>query len=447
MTRAEVSRRRFLECFGGALVALPMLESCTKPASEERVGAGRSALSGPPAKRFVAFALWDGVKPSEWFPTGTETSFQLQSMLQPMASHQANMILMRGVDNTAALKSTDRNGHAEGVASMLSGWAPQPLANNNWRGMGKSIDQAIAESITTTGVVTRFPLVNLGNVESPYSFFSYADVDSPNYFISRAHDAFNTLFYDPTVAANARARAAARKKSILDGSIGRFQALSTKLSSEDKRRVDAHLGSLRDLEVRLNAASACDPSGLTLATEDDLSKTWRGFLDVLILALSCDLTRVATFSYGSAGGGGPQFPWTGVETDIHELSHEIPGETDFGPSTAEFVKIHQWVAGEMSYFVDRLKATPAPGGVSLFDETVIFRGTELSVNHDQVDMPFMILAGDKTPFNTGRWLQLPAATPHNQLLVTLLHAFGVNVNAWGDPRYASGNLDARFLKA
>jgi hypothetical protein len=86
-----------------------------------------------------------------------------------------------------------------------------------------------------------------------------------------------------------------------------------------------------------------------------------------------------------------------------------------------------------------------PDGNTLLDETVVFQGSEISFNHDQPDMPFLIVAGDKTPFRTGRFVQATPKTPHNNLLLTLLHAFGVQATTFGDARYATGDVDALFL--
>jgi hypothetical protein len=81
------------------------------------------------------------------------------------------------------------------------------------------------------------------------------------------------------------------------------------------------------------------------------------------------------------------------------------------------------------------------------DDVVIFTGSEISIDHGNANMPFMLIAGDKTPIDTGRFVELPAGTNHTQLLVSLLHAFGVAKDQVGDAKYAAGNLDSVLFKA
>jgi Protein of unknown function (DUF1552) len=437
--RGRLPRRHFLRGFGGAVIALPWLDLD---------GVARAATAGPVAKRFVGFGVWDGVIPAQWFPTGPETGFTLPPLLAPLARHQARLVVTKGIDNTAALKSAERNGHAEGVASLLTAYAPHemPKGSNNWfvPAGAISVDQAIAAELDRQGVVTRARSLHLATQgNGSYSGISFAN-GSP-LPASGVAQAFSALFGDPKQSAAALARAAARRKSILDGSLADYQRLVGRVSGEDRQRVSAHLEALRSLETRLAAAGpACDAS-----TFDPMTPTkdvaWRAMMEIAALAMSCDLTRVVTLSFEHAGGGGPPLPWIGIDTDMHELSHGIVPAKPGDKVLADFAKVVQWFTGELATFVDRLKGIKLPDGTTLLDETIVFQGSEISFNHDQPDMPFLLVAGEKTPVRAGRFVQATPKTPHNALLLTLLHAFGGQATAFGDPRYAAGDLDASFL--
>jgi hypothetical protein len=434
----RIGRRRFLRGFAGAAIALPWLD----------VDGVARAATGPTAKRFVGFGVWDGVIPSQWFPTGPETGFTLPPLLAPLARHQASLIVTKGIDNAAAIKSLERNGHAEGVASMLTAYAPHemPKGSNNWFAPAAaiSVDQAIAADLDKRGVVTRARSLHLATQgNGSYSGISFAG-GSP-LPASGVGQAFSSLFGDPTQSSAALARAAARRKSILDGSLGDYTRLAGRLSGEDRQRVTAHLEALRSLETRLTAAApACDPGAFDPATPTK-DVAWRAMMEIAALAMTCDLTRVVTLSFEHAGGGGPPLPWIGIDTDMHELSHSIVPAKPGDQALLDFAKVVQWFTGELATFVDRLEAVKLPDGSTLLDETVVFQGSEISFNHDQPDMPFLIVAGAKTPFRTGRFVQAPPTTPHNNLLLTMLHAFGLQDTTFGDPRYATGDLDALFL--
>src|SRR5262249_56652028 len=130
-----------------------------------------------------------------------------------------------------------------------------------------------------------------------------------------------------------------------------------------------------------------------------------------------------------------------TDTDMQELSHKIAPAKPGDQSMKDFAKVVQWFTGQLANFIDRLKAVTLPDGSTLLDETVVFQGSEISFNHDQPDMPFLVVAGGKTPFRTGRFVQTPPKTPHNNLLLTLLHAFGLQATTFGDPAYATADLD------
>jgi hypothetical protein len=439
-----MKRRTFIECAGGLLM-LPMLDVHRR---------AQAATSRLPAKRFVAFGVFDGVIPSLWFPAAgsPETDFTLPSMLEPMSRHRANMIITKGVDNRTAIEAAQHNGHIEGMLTMLTGWMGSEIApkTNNWAAypQATSLDQRIARELDQRGVVTRYQSIIQGG-SGGYGGISYADGRAVSGSGS-ATKVFASLFGDPQQSADAIARARALRKSVLDGAIGDYQRLATRVSGEDRTRVTAHLDALRDVEKRILGASAtaCDRNALTapvIGTTRDVN--WRASMDLAVAALTCDATRVAVMTFDHAGGGGPPLPWIGVNTDMHELSHQVVGAKPDSASVAAFTSVVRWFNGELAYFVDRLKATKLPDGNTLLDETVVFQGSEISYNHACPDMPYLLVAGDKTPLRTGRFVQVGPKVPHNNLLVTLLHAFGIDATSFGNPAYSTGNLDAQLLKA
>lgn len=439
MRRSRLSRREVLHGFGGALIALPLLDA-------HRVV--RAAGAPATAKRFMAFGFWDGVIPELWFPSeSSETGFTLKPMLEPLAKHRANLIIMKGVDNRVAMESKARNGHAEGVSSFLTGWAPieMPLKSNNWfppSGVS-SVDQVIAKELEKRGVLTKYSSVNFQGGGS-YDTLAWVNGQS----VPGAKGLSAALASTPMQSDEAIAKAKALRKSILDGALGSYQRLAGKVSGEDRNRINAHLESLRDLEKRIDltgASAACGKMPAPLMSMYDNEKSMRANLDLAIAAFSCDLTRSITLNWQHAGGGGPQLPWIDVQTDMHELSHQVVS-AKATTSRDAFVKVRRWFNEQLAYVVDRMKAIQLPDGSTLFDETVLFPGTELSFDHNQPDMPYLILAGDRTPFRTGRYVQVAPKVPHNNLLVTMLHAFGIDATSFGNPAYSSGNLDAQFLK-
>lgn len=454
-----ITRRGFLRGFAGALITLPVLEACkhsssstsrdggASPGADAASAGGDGSGGGPvtstPAKRFIAIMAPNGVVPAYWFPTGDETSFTLNKHGAPYAPIQDRLVYVKGVDNDVA---GFVNGHVEGVTSMLTGRPPLPVdpANNQFSANGVSIDQVIARAFSDAGYVAKVPSVHFNEEGGgPYSSISYADINQPM-DMNSPRQLFDLLFENPTQTAEAIARARARKKSLLDGTIEDFTALSRRVSGEDKVRIDAHLEAVRDIERRLVGAAVCSPPTVNLSPAND-DETRTLYYDLLVAAMTCDATRVATVSFRHSGGGGPQLPFIGVLEDIHELSHQIVGETIDGPAHQAFDAYHRWYAGKILYMVQKMQTVLLPDGKSLFDETVLLQGSEISVDHGTRDMPFLLIAGAATPVRAGRYVQLPNKVPHNHLLVSIARACGLSITGFGDPAYAEGNLDAVLL--
>jgi Protein of unknown function (DUF1552) len=436
------TRRSFLRGLAGAAVSLPLLEAC----GGAEPGTAREPLTGTTARRFIALMAPDGVVPTYWFPTGTETSFTLGRHVKLLEPHQDRTIFVRGVDNVAARTYPNRNGHIEGVTSFLTGRPPVPvnMGANLWTAGGVSLDQVIAQRQLASGYLPKVASIHLGDEGAGgYSSIAYhAAGQSIDHF--GASQLFSLLFEDSTQTAEALARARERKQSILDGTKEDLTRLQARVSGEDKVRIDAHLDAVRAIETRLGNTAVCARPTLGLTPADaDQRRTL--FYDLVVAAMTCDATRVATISFYHSGGGGPQLPFVGVFEDIHELSHQIVGEALGGPAHQRFDTYHQWFTGKTRYLIEKLKAVTLPAGHTLFDETVLFQGSEIQWNHDHPDMPYMLVAGAQTPLRTGRFVEVPAGTPHNHLLVSIAHAFGVELDRFGDPAIRPGNLDGVLL--
>ena len=281
------------------------------------------------ARRFCAFGKWNGTLPSEFFPSTTGSGLQVGRLHEPLADLREHMIYLRGLDNIVAMESSERNGHAEGVASMLTGRASfeEPAGSNSWHGSGQSVDQAIAKHITQSVASTRFESLQLGVPAGSggYGAVSYAGSQQPMNATAHAQGVFSLLFDDFNGDPAELERRKARKLSVLDGAISEFDALTPKVSGADRIRIEAHLDGLRSVEQRVQAIVECDPTAYK-PPSGERDVIWRAMLDMTVLAFACDLTRVVTFTWDHAGGGGTPFPWLGIDEDFHEISHQVVGD-------------------------------------------------------------------------------------------------------------------------
>jgi len=62
-------------------------------------------------------------------------------------------------------------------------------------------------------------------------------------------------------------------------------------------------------------------------------------------------------------------------------------------------------------------------------------------SHSRDEIPYVMVGGCGGYFKTGRYLRFLPQTPHNDLLVTLMQAMGLEQTTFGDRRFARGPLD------
>src|SRR5690606_22660681 len=123
----------------------------------------------------------------------------------------------------------------------------------------------------------------------------------------------------------------------------------------------------RELERRLETPAAeCDP-GEPPEPVTDLREHTRAMLDLMVLALRCDQTRVITFMLGN-GSSPRQFPFLGISGQHHALSHH-QGDPN---RIAANVAINTWEVAQFAYLIEQMKAATDPEGNSLLDSSLLY---------------------------------------------------------------------------
>lgn len=450
---AGLSRRSLLGgLVGGAAlapVALPLLGSL--PA--------RGQTPTFP-KRFLVFFTPNGTNPETWFPAPgqTETDFVLGPVHQPLLPFRDRLLLTRGIA-MQSLEVGPGEPHQRGMGAVLSGTHLQEgtfvggdgsLAG--W-GDGISVDQHIANHI---GNQTAKKSVELGvrvlGSEVRHRI-NYAGPAQPLPPQTDPRLAFNALFGSfsgvpgSQEAAEAEAQRA-RRRRVLAAARQQFFALRPRLSSADRQKIDQHHTYVAEMEHRLEAygvfGEGCavppqPPFLLSPEHENNMDEVSRLQIDLMVMALACDVTRVGTLQF-SSGANNIRFPHLASYSDDHQLSHAGPSDTT---SIDEWSTRQRWYAGELAYLLSRLDSIPEGEG-TLLDNTLIFWCSELAQGntHSHADMPFL-LAGGGGGFATGRYVQY-ANRSHNDLLVSLMNAFGVPGDTFGDPNYSTGPLPGLY---
>jgi hypothetical protein len=437
--RATLSRRALLRGAGGVAISLPFLEAMTP----------RRALAqaGRPPRRMLNFFTENGVVESNWYPSGTEKDFTMPVSLAPLLPHKQHIIVFEGLDRVAA-GSNGGGGHQRGKTAAFTA---QP--NNNGRALGISLDQVVANQI---GKTTRFKSIE-ASVFVKGALRDGVFFSGPMQMVVPEDDPaklFARLFSDPLpgqgatdpAAAEAFARVRAQRRSVIDRSLDEYNRVLGTVSGTDRTRLDAHLTAIRSLEQSLglldnggggSAAAACkkpaEPNPNSFVT------TGKAQMDLLAMALACDLTRVASLQWRSDA---TSFTWINVNNEHHGLSHQ----TGSAGADAQLTKIVTWNTEQFAYLVGLLKSLPDAGGTTLLDNTLVYWPNELAIGkHRLTHVPIVIATGafttaDEKRIETGRFLKYKGGTMDSGLLTRVGQAFGVAMNNFGGEQWHQGPL-------
>lgn len=451
---ARWNRRTFLKSLGfgaGLFPFVPLLDV--------------HAESSAPPKRLVFFFSGNGTIHESWSPTTVGGKLVLSPILAPLEKQKSRLLVVEGLSHTVVLKKGDRNGHSAGINTALTGQRAKSIdPNHPLRSMalGISVDQFLAQKLAAK---TKLPTLECGIqvicFSTDNSCLSYSGPLAPISPENSPYLVFDRLFRNfsqPSAQEDpASAERAADRKRILESVSHDLDAVKQRLPQEDRIKMDGHLESIRALDHSLStgvgsATQVCSQpklgAKLDVWKNDNLPAIAKLQMDLLVMALACDLTRIGTIQFGRAGAS-HRFSWLGPEFDsdpvlaatdeakgFHALAHK---ESD-PDCRAKLVKIHTWYATQLAYLLEKLAAIPEAGGTML-DHTVVVWVNELGSggHHDHVRVPWLIAGNADGYFKTGRVVSFPDE-PHNRLLMSLCHAMGVPCTSFGDPEFCTAGV-------
>jgi hypothetical protein len=132
-----------------------------------------------------------------------------------------------------------------------------------------------------------------------------------------------------------------RRRSVLDSVLAEFRSVNASLGYDDKQKLERHASAIRDIERQLELGgvdeSCMVPSGPPMVDvkvvdcnrDGRPTKCLTGFadigkaqLDLFVLALACDLTRVASIQWSTAEST-TVHAHLGISDEHHLMSHDI----------------------------------------------------------------------------------------------------------------------------
>lgn len=453
------SRRAFLRGVGTVSLGLPLLD----------VFSARQARAADVPRCAVFVRQANGVaqagngEPERFWPKnlGALTKASLEAdtdrAVSELASYADKLLLVRG---TRFAFPGNGCGHSGGGNQVLTAAKVSDDPSGQYSlAMGESVDNRMANAINPD---KREPITLLTGATEGYLpvVLSYR---GPKQLRGADNDPFAVYMRMTGLSGMDSAlveQISTRRKSVNDLVREQLKQLlgRSDLSSADRRRLDLHMSSIRDVEVKLSCSlpemRQRELDGVNPVSGDNYVKVTEMHMDVIALSFACDYSRVATLQMGQ-GNDGTQFSILGFRNGeklsrFHQISHRIFSDGSDGDPIEGAQEMHHEIdkmhARLFRYLLDKLSGYALPTG-TLLDQTVAAWTNDLGhgVSHNYENIPWVLAGSAGGYLKQGQYIDAGRVT-HNQLFNTLLNAVGVRkadgslVDDFGDPSLKPGQI-------
>jgi hypothetical protein len=310
---------------------------------------------------------------------------------------------------------------------------------------GESVDTTIAKLVNPAGVepLTLYSGLKEGYINEKLSFSAAGQVRAAEGNPYNVYKKLMGVATGGTGGSTVVDQLVKRRKSANDMVRAELNALRNRsdLSAADKMRLDQHFTAIRDLENTMTGmAMQCSTAGLDINALNALN-TGSAFrqngkieevaklhIDLVGIAFSCNLTRVATLQHGD-GTDHTNYVVDGVKTDkFHYISHRAQTDGTGGTPIPNAVELHAKIdrirIETFKYLIERWKTYSTPAG-PLLDNAFALWTSHVSAgpSHGQRNLPYIIAGSGGGYLKQGQYVDAGGAT-NAKLFNTLITAAG-----------------------
>jgi len=444
ITKKVLPRRTLLRGLGAA-VALPMLDAMVPALAQ-------SGIAAKPIPRLGYFYIPMGMDPEPWVP---KTSGKLNSLTPSLESLTPFINDVSVISNLEIRDAHTTGNHASSNCAFLSCVKAKRTEGSDYY-LGITVDQIAAKVI---GTETPFPSLELGtdiisqvgNCDNGYAcvYQNSLSWSSPTTALPTEADPrvlFERLFGDGGTPEQRKAELNTNA-SLLDAVMDDISKRQKTLGSSDQRKVDEYLTTVREVERRIQMSQA--QSEITQLPEltrptsvpEDWEEHVKLMIDLQILALQSDLTRVVTFQLAREAST-RTYPQIGVAEPHHPISHHGNDPVQL----EKLAKINKYHVSLFAYMIEKMSSV-TDGNGTLFDNSTYLLGSGMGNPdiHNHKNLPIIVASGKNSGIIGGRHIryeeeQAPLANLH----LTLLDSVGVHLDSFADN---TGRVDELFHSA
>lgn len=442
-----LSRRTLLRASCGAALALPFLDAMRPQKAAAQTAAPR---------RIIFEFKPNGDEVSRRFESLDSENFVLGEFLTPLDGYRDDCLFLHRLnhnfDRHQGLRADNHQQGGSSLAPWNFGEGDFPVGGENRTVgyvLGPSADHVLGERVIQSdpGVAYRHLVYRVGDRHNDiWNLSSHAGPEGSKNPVLPETDPITAYarlfgFFDGGESESELIHNLEMDKSVLDLVRGQITSLKSKVSYEDRMRLDLHAESLRDLERTLRNASgapACLPLSLEQGYDpysgDEHVKAAQAFFKISVLALACDLTRVVNFNW-SGNTNDRVYRNLGLADGHHTISHRSDAA-----SFADIRRIHTHLWENTTALYDELMLMPDGDG-TLWDNTLIFHWNELGQgdSHSLNDALVVLSGGAQGYFNKNRLIDFNKGGSFSNLLVDCFHYLGFeDVETFGAPALMDG---------
>jgi hypothetical protein len=419
----------------GAAIALPWLEVMSP--------AGRSAAGSQLPLRTVFMYHPLGAETTAWKGvTGQGKDMKLTPTLQALEPVKEHLLILDGLNG----RPHPSSGHNRSACLWLSS-APPGQADMWGAETDVTLDQVLAPKLSAGARQPSLELscTTVGNLMHAMNV-CWRGPGVPMGAETSPRDVFARMFGD--------AREDRKRRSILDVVADDARQLKLKLGQGDHRRLDEYLESVRSLERQIasfeqdNRGRPAPPIGRPEPPQN-LRQHARLMVDLLVIALQTDFTRVITCALGdeseASQGTTYQRTLTDFGIDKDELTGQVaPQYLDWGhhkcshdpkPTLPMIQIMDRWYVEQFAYLLLKLQGLRERDG-SLLDHCIVTYGCTNAgtgwPGHSIKDVACIVAGkgGGLLP-KSGRQIRYPDGTSLGNLWLTLTQLMGIDRKQFG----------------
>ncbi len=398
---------------------------------------GRGTSAKAP-QRFAALFMGNGVHQTEWYAKGAGKQMQFGNCLKPLEPLKEQVNVISGLFNQNA---TGVGIHPGQTGNILSGVSLQKGAVLKG---GVSVDQVLAkhfeEDTVQSSIVLGCEQPVTGYHETNFSMAYSSHISWRNVTAPVPMEVYPSLAFD-SLFDNQGSR---RTQSILDRVKEHANSLNRQVSREDRLKIDEYLGSVREVEKRVErmralkgrAEEKARDKGPVFAMKrpdngmpEDIREHVKLMCDIIALAFQTDKTRIASLLM-CRDISGLVYPFLNVRISHHHASHK--------DTEAEYERISAFYCEQLAYLAGKLKSMPEGEGRTVLDNSLLLFVNNMwsGKAHDSKKVPVLTVGNLGGTVETGRVLDYLHRGDENRrlcsLYLSIMDRMGVKQATFGD---------------